>query len=1447
MGRPERPVDPEAGAVQRLAYELRELRAGCGGLAYREMARRAHYSAATLAQAAGGERLPSLAVVQAYAQACGADPGEWEARWKAAAEEERAAVREEGADEPPYRGLVRFEPGDEALFFGRERLVGELLELVCEHRLAMVFGASGSGKSSLLRAGLIPRLRRRVEEDGCAAVLRVLTPGATPAATHGHLLAPGDGEPDSWVVVDQFEEIFTLCRDREERARFIELLLAAREPRSRLRVVIAVRADFYARCAEHPGLVDAVREAHLLVGPMDATELREAVVRPAAAAGLLVERELTARIIDEVVERPGALPMLSHALLETWHRRRGRTLTMAAYDAAGGVCGAIAATAERLYDSLSPAQARTARRVLLRLVEPGQGTTDTRRPVRRAELDSSDPELCEVVERLARARLLTVDADCVELAHEALINSWPRLHSWVEENRERLRQHRSLTQAAQTWEELGRDTGTLYRGNRLAHAEELFAAGLSRELNTLEREFLTAALDARAHEHRTATRTARRARRLIVSLSVAVTLSLVTGLVAWQLHRNGVRERVETAARRVASVAGSMRTTDPRTAMLLSVAAWRTAQLTESRSALLGALTQPQVDAFTAPGANGDTPRFLADSGRTVLSTEGRAWRTWNVSSHRRTASGTLPRRSTVLATGPDARVVVLQVPGGKRLLDTVTGRWTGPARALPSSYRIGFGPSGRSYVVRDPGGSGRSGGRKGGRTWVRAVADDRVLYEVSGAGGPDVAPSPDDRQVAVCAKGRAPLVWDLGRRRAVRGAWEHTRGLCDDSYELLRFGTGHRLIALSSTGIRAWDTASGRRLTNIFYPDVQYAAFSERGGFLAASCRNEIRVWRLSEPDAPVFRYTLNGQLPSGSLAWDPERPVLRYLEGATVHTLDVAAATTSRWRARPLDGSLLDPSGRLLATAERIGGRYRFQLRDTSDGGLVRELRVPAIPVARGSGGSAGSGGSRGSAGLEGSGDSRGSEGSGSSRGSGGSGSSRGSGDPQGSEGSGSSRGSGGTVVPADTKSLMAFSPDGGAFVYGVTAPGRDTVGQRLIVWDVARRREQGTVDLGAASASGGPAVSVALGPGGRTLLAARSWSKPAAAVRFPDLDDLPELSELTGLTGAIPNTDAVTGVTDEVWDTARRRRTAVLDDFDSGTLAFRPDGQLLVGNSHSVELSANSGMEKAGSSAGQATSGTAQADSGTEPANSGTAQADSGTEQANSGTAQANSGTAQATSGSAQAGSGAGQAGPGASQTDPGASQTDPGTSQTDPVTAQVGPVLAQAGPVLAQSLGQSGRIGAVAFSGDGARLAAGDLTGRVALWDGALRERAGILPNVFPTSVTNTPEAVSALAFSPDGRTLAVAGDGGTVQLWDTATRQPLGGTLATPGEGVRSLAFSPDNGTLYVAGAHVPLQRYAVSASAALTQVCARAGTALTRARWHALIPDAPYRPTCEQR
>nr|WP_308407874.1 helix-turn-helix domain-containing protein [Streptomyces somaliensis] len=335
MGRRETPVDPSAGPVQRFAYELRELRREAGGPTYREMARRAHYSVTSLSQAAAGESLPSLAVTLAYAGACGGDPAEWERRWHEAREEAAARSRDDDDAIPPYQGLARFEPDDHERFFGRGELTSSLCRAVAGHRFTAVFGASGSGKSSLLRAGLIPALRRGAgAADGAGvrlAAIRVLTPGEHPMTAHAGALRPpaegrdapegapgtgggpggrgrpgGHGPGDVLVVVDQFEEVFTLCPDPAERAAFIDLLLRARRPGSGLRVVVAVRADFYGRCVEHRGLAEALRESSVPVGPMTREELREAVVRPAQAAGLIVERSLTASLVREVEGGPAA-------------------------------------------------------------------------------------------------------------------------------------------------------------------------------------------------------------------------------------------------------------------------------------------------------------------------------------------------------------------------------------------------------------------------------------------------------------------------------------------------------------------------------------------------------------------------------------------------------------------------------------------------------------------------------------------------------------------------------------------------------------------------------------------------------------------------------------------------------------------------------------------------------------------------------------------------------------------------------------------------------------------------------------------------------------------------------------------------------------------------------------------------------------------------------------
>ncbi|WP_346779819.1 hypothetical protein [Streptomyces sp. S3(2020)] len=869
MGRPERPLDPEAGPVQRFAHELRELRRAAGCPSYRSMSVIAGFSVTTLAHAAGGERLPSLAVVQGYVRACEGDPGEWEPRWKdAEAEVDRVGREDPEGVASPYRGLARFEPGDQALFFGRDRMIDRLRRLVCDQRLVVLFGPSGSGKSSLLRAGLIPRLREEMERRDCPSVLRVLTPGARPVTAYEHLLTPAPGEPESWVVVDQFEEIFTLCRESRERSHFIDLLLSACDPDSRLRVLIAVRADFYARCAEHRGLADALDEAGLLLGPMTADELRDAIVKPAQSVGHLVERELTAQLVDDVLNEPGGLPMLSHVLLETWRRRRARTLTLDAYQAAGGVRGAIGASAEVAYLRLSPAQARTARRLLMRMVEPGQGTHDTRRPLSRADLNEfADPEAPAVVERLARARLLAMDEDGVHLAHEALITGWPRLHGWIEEDRERLRHHRRLTEAAHTWLEHDRDPGDLYRGGALERMEEHFPDFRTEPaLTAAERAFLIAAVDARQAEDTARIRSRQRGRMLVSALSGVLAVALMVALVAVRQHGDNTRQRTENAARRIAAVADGLRTTDPRAALLLGAAAWKIAPLPETRRSLLGSVAQTESDTFTDPSPGYASQRFLVDSGRALLTVDNDVWQRWDVATHRRTGRGPLPP-GRVQAVGRDGRLLAIsQAAGGIRLWDMATGRWA-EARPDPSMPDVGIGASGRSYL---------EGGTGDPHVRIRSVSDNRLLYETHRTDRVRVAASPDDHLVALCPPGDAPQVWDIVRHRRLPGAWDRAGRICGDR-SALGFGTATRFATVSGHGVDVWDTRSRRHVAEVRTTVAGYVSISADGGFLATADAAEIQIWRLSDPGTPVFRHSLNNQRLHDCLAWDPSRRFLR------------------------------------------------------------------------------------------------------------------------------------------------------------------------------------------------------------------------------------------------------------------------------------------------------------------------------------------------------------------------------------------------------------------------------------------------------------------------------------------------------------------------------------------------------------------------------------------
>ncbi|NEB03452.1 helix-turn-helix domain-containing protein [Streptomyces sp. SID13726] len=1007
-GRPERPLDPDAGPVQRFAHELRCLRRTAGSPSYRVMADQSRVSVSALSRAAAGERLPSAAVVRAYARACGADPDEWEVRLKAAGEQ----VSQYGStqENSPYLGPAPFDREDENLFFGRGQPVEDAVRLILDQRFAVLTGASGTGKSSLLRAGVVPRLKTLLRQAGGDVPVHVVTPGPTPAATHAGLLAARPDGPERLVAIDRFEEIFTVCRDRRERWRFVDLLLSAQDPTGRLRVLVAMDGTFRPRCAEHPALAETLRRTVVPIPSMSRQELRAAVVGPATASGLRVERTLTTRIVEDVVGQPGALPNLSCTLREIWRRRPSGVLTLAAYEELGGVHGMAAARAEELYRGLSPAQADTAQRILLAMIRPGEGRADACRPLPRTDLcEWSDPDVPEVLELLVRARVVTGDEDKVQLSHDALVTSWPRLRRWIEENRDRLRAHRHLAVDSLTWQAGGNDPGGLYRGARLAVADALFARhSQDHDLTCLERSFLSASRVACRMDRWRADRADQRLRKLVLALCLVTAGALVAGVLAWDQNGLADQARRQAQSRQAAALAGRMRLTDPRTAALLSVAAWRLAPLPESRDAVLGSLTDPELDTFTAPRRTSTAQDFLTGSGHTLLHMEGGHWSSWDVTTHRRTGSGRLPD-APVTAVGPDGQTFALRGRGS-----TPGALWQLPSgRRAVSGHVLGFGAGPDSYAVLDPDGRAR----------LRAIDDDRVLFETTGADA--LVSSVDHRLVAVCSAGHPLSVWDTASGRELAGGWRTLPMPACSSAASTFDRSGTRLAVVTADGIGVWDTATGRRIADIDHPDGAHLDFTADGRFLALAGRNDVSLWRISTPDAPVFRHPLTDG-PLTDLALDPGRPVLRYLASGTVHSLDISGPLSATWRDRPVGDQLLSPDGRVLATADQDGGQYHFRLVATTTGRTIAQLptRTAVGPERRQTT----------------------------------------------------------AVASPDGGPLMSFSPDSRFFSYGTSG-----VSSRLAVWDVYNRRERASLDVDPRP-PGSTIRSIALSPGGRKLLIAR-----------------------------------------------------------------------------------------------------------------------------------------------------------------------------------------------------------------------------------------------------------------------------------------------------------------------------------------------------------------------
>jgi DNA-binding SARP family transcriptional activator/class 3 adenylate cyclase/WD40 repeat protein len=475
----------------------------------------------------------------------------------------------------PFKGLAFFDRADAEYFCGRERLVSDLVARLVESPLVGILGPSGIGKSSLLRAGVLPALSAGALPGSASWCQLVLRPGERPCAALRQAL---EGEPLDRVLqrlpsgeriviaVDQLEELFTVCELEEERAAFLEQLVAAARDRDRRALVVcALRADFYGRLASFPLFAELLSSSHVLVAPMGREELARAIEQPAARAGFEVERALVEALVSDVAGEPGGLPLLSTTLLELWRANDGGALRYDSYRISGGVHGAVARLAEAAYTHLDEAERRIARSLMLRLAADQQGAL-VRRRVPHKELvrqDGADPVLAALID----ARLLTVNDGEVELAHEALLREWPRYRTWLDEDRAGRRLHAHLASSTREWDTRGRDPGDLYRGARLSSTLE-WATQHEHELNLPERQFL----DASRHH---AARATRRLHGILLAIGLLLLVSLAAAAITLISRGQAITAETTADAARLAALSETQLPIDPERAVLLAIAAVR--------------------------------------------------------------------------------------------------------------------------------------------------------------------------------------------------------------------------------------------------------------------------------------------------------------------------------------------------------------------------------------------------------------------------------------------------------------------------------------------------------------------------------------------------------------------------------------------------------------------------------------------------------------------------------------------------------------------------------------------------------------------------------------------------------------------------------------------------------------------------------------------------------
>jgi DNA-binding SARP family transcriptional activator len=810
----------------------------------------------------------------------------------------------------PYKGLRAFEESDSGDFFGRDGLVDETLARLAHDdqrgRLVLVVGGSGSGKSSVVRAGLLPALRRGQVQGSERWFVTAMLPGISPfkalaeslrrvavAETDGladelafgegeidgglHRLLPGGGQ--LLLVIDQFEELFTLADEAERRAFLDGLTQAISAADSRLRVVATLRADFYDRPLRFHRFGTLVQDATVTVPAMSAAELEAAIVGPAERVGARVEPTLVAELVAAVVDEPAALPSLQYTLYELAERSPDRNLTLAAYRELGGVDAAIAARAEQLYRSLDGAQRGAIRRVFERLVVVNADGEPTRRRTPRSELATPGTEksIDGAIEAWAYARLLTLDRHpatrepTVEVAHEALLRDWPRLRGWIDEHRDAIAAMGQLRDAAATWAELDRDPGALYRGARLEITLEA-TDSRSDTLPAREREFLDASRDERDREQRREAervkrqaRANRRLRTQLAALAIALVAAIAVGFVAVDQRQRAERQGRVATARELAAAATANLDVDSQRSILLALAAvdhTRSADgsvLPEAEQALHDA-----VSAATAQPTLGDPsgPLDWSPDGRRIAAT----WREGTIDI-RDAQSGRLLRslpdhnaRGTGVAfnhdgtllgtTGQDGLAKIWDMETGKelytlesptgleasapsfsadgslfaaawrsenlvRILDLTTGQIVREIRSIPLPMSTSFNPSGTRIAIA----SQRD------PTVVVDVRSGDEMLTLGKLGAQDAAWSPDGALIATYSAGGSVRIFDArtGRqnfllpRHPVAPVVEDP-DLSSDGFPPLRIGVPAQL-SFSADGSRLATASTGG--VRIWDPDT--------------------------------------------------------------------------------------------------------------------------------------------------------------------------------------------------------------------------------------------------------------------------------------------------------------------------------------------------------------------------------------------------------------------------------------------------------------------------------------------------------------------------------------------------------------------------------------------------------------------------------------------------